>query len=133
MDILWVKVKVAVCQVLGTECMQIQYAITCRLTAKNRDQLRNPALGNRVWATFTFFAALSSVDFSRICSCNLVMCRQKYWNSMAECYAQQRIWERRCTGMTSTTKAKMYVFYFPVVFIICNLHIATVSYFLLTV
>ena len=28
--------------------------VTCRLTAKNRDQLRNPALGNRVWATFTF-------------------------------------------------------------------------------
>jgi len=25
-----------------------------RLTAKNRDQLRNPTLGNRVWATFTF-------------------------------------------------------------------------------
>ena len=28
--------------------------VTCRLTAKNRDQLRNPALGNRVWASFTF-------------------------------------------------------------------------------
>jgi len=28
--------------------------ITCRLTAKNQDQLRNPTLGNRVWATFTF-------------------------------------------------------------------------------
>jgi len=28
--------------------------VTCRLTAKNRDQLRNPGLGNRVWATFTF-------------------------------------------------------------------------------
>ena len=28
--------------------------ITCRLTAKNRDQLRNPTLCNRVWATFTF-------------------------------------------------------------------------------
>jgi len=27
----------------------------CRLTAKNWDQLRNPTLGNRVWATFTFF------------------------------------------------------------------------------
>ena len=27
---------------------------TCRLTAKNRDQLRNRTLGNRVWATFTF-------------------------------------------------------------------------------
>ena len=26
--------------------------ITCRLTAKNRDQLRNPRLGNRVWAAF---------------------------------------------------------------------------------
>jgi len=29
--------------------------VTCRLTAKNRDQLRNPTLGNRVWATFNFF------------------------------------------------------------------------------
>ena len=28
--------------------------ITCRLTAKNWDQLRNPTLGNRVWASFTF-------------------------------------------------------------------------------
>ena len=26
--------------------------VTCRLTAKNRHQLRNPTLGNRVWATF---------------------------------------------------------------------------------
>jgi len=31
--------------------------VTCRLTAKNRDQLRNPTLGNRVWAIFTFFNA----------------------------------------------------------------------------
>ena len=29
--------------------------VTCRLTAQNRDQLRNPALSNRVWATFSFF------------------------------------------------------------------------------
>jgi len=28
--------------------------VTCRLTAKNRDQLQNPTLGNRVWATYTF-------------------------------------------------------------------------------
>ena len=28
--------------------------LTCRLSVKNRDQLRNPTLGNRVWATFTF-------------------------------------------------------------------------------
>ena len=39
--------------------------VTCRLTAKNRDQPRNPTLGNRVSATFTFDAcrerALSGV------------------------------------------------------------------------
>ena len=28
--------------------------VTCRLTAKNRDQLQYPTLGSRVWATFTF-------------------------------------------------------------------------------
>ena len=30
--------------------------ITCKLTAENWDQLRNPTLGNRVWATFTWTA-----------------------------------------------------------------------------
>ena len=30
--------------------------VTCRLTAKNRDQLWNTTLGNRVWATITFYA-----------------------------------------------------------------------------
>ena len=29
--------------------------VTCRQAAKNRDKLRNPTLGNRVWATFTVF------------------------------------------------------------------------------
>jgi len=29
--------------------------VTCRPNAKNRDQLRNPTLGNQVWATFTFY------------------------------------------------------------------------------
>jgi len=28
--------------------------VTCRLTAKNRDQLRDRTRGYRVWATFTF-------------------------------------------------------------------------------
>jgi len=32
--------------------------VTCRLTAKNRDHLRNPTLDNRVWDTFTFFNQL---------------------------------------------------------------------------
>jgi len=31
-----------------------QTHFTCRLTAKNWDQPRNPTLGNRVWATFAF-------------------------------------------------------------------------------
>ena len=31
--------------------------VTCRLTAKNRDQFRNTTLGSRVWATFTFLPA----------------------------------------------------------------------------
>ena len=34
--------------------------VTCRPTAKNRDQLRNPTLGNRVWATFSVFVKYSS-------------------------------------------------------------------------
>jgi len=28
--------------------------VACRLTAKNQDQNRNPTVGNRVWASFTF-------------------------------------------------------------------------------
>jgi len=40
--------------------------VTCRLTAKNRDQLRNPTLGNRVWATFTYFLRLQNADRSGI-------------------------------------------------------------------
>jgi len=35
--------------------------VTCRLTTKNRDQLRNPTLGNRVWATFTFTFSSTTV------------------------------------------------------------------------
>ena len=35
--------------------------VTCRLTAKNRDQLRNPTFCNRVWATFTFLPTRKGV------------------------------------------------------------------------
>ena len=45
--------------------------VTCRLTAKNRDQLRNPTLGNRVWASFTFLYreinAVSPLPWRRCC------------------------------------------------------------------
>jgi len=40
--------------------------VTCRLTAKNRDQLRNHTLGNRVWATFTFYFFYNCLMF---CGC----------------------------------------------------------------
>jgi len=36
--------------------------VTCRLNAKNRDQLRNPTLGNRVRATFTFLSHLRQTE-----------------------------------------------------------------------
>jgi len=35
--------------------------VTCRLTGKNKDQLWNPMLDNRVWATFTFFMLSSFI------------------------------------------------------------------------
>jgi len=45
---------------------------TCRLTAKNRDQLRNPTLGNRVWVTFTFlFTVLSCLPSEVNGYCNV--------------------------------------------------------------
>ena len=52
--------------------------ITCRLTAKNRDQLRNPTLGNRVWATFTF-----------LLHCNVVVRRLTPLPSRIGCIAFQ--------------------------------------------
>jgi len=35
--------------------------VTRRLTAKNRDQLRNPTLGTRVWATFLIVGLSSDI------------------------------------------------------------------------
>ena len=37
--------------------------VTCRLAAKNRDQLWNPTLSNRVRATFTFLIKVCSKAF----------------------------------------------------------------------
>ena len=45
--------------------------ITCRLTAKNRYQLQNPTLSNRVWATFTFFMSYTAV-WAKSVICNIV-------------------------------------------------------------
>ena len=43
--------------------------VTCKLTAKNRDQLRNPTLCNPVWATFAFLAAVGAGAFYDIIFC----------------------------------------------------------------
>ena len=46
--------------------------VTCRLTAKSRDQLWNPTLGSRVWATFflisrrTSYTNVPAVEASRV-------------------------------------------------------------------
>jgi len=47
--------------------------VTCRLTAKNRDQLRNPTLGNRVWATFTFLLCSEYVE-QGLCNSTVSIC-----------------------------------------------------------
>ena len=47
--------------------------VTCRLTAKNRDQLRNLMLGNRVCATFTSFT--SPVTLPQLYHYNNIMYR----------------------------------------------------------
>ena len=39
--------------------------ITCRLNAKNRDQLWNPTLVNRVWAAFSFTFTVHCYKASR--------------------------------------------------------------------
>ena len=44
--------------------------VTCRLTAKNRHQLRNLTLGNRVWATFTLpYVRSEALRFQPVCPC----------------------------------------------------------------
>ena len=48
--------------------------VTYRLTAKNRDQLRNPTLGNRVWTTFNaccMFATGPSLAVDTACATGL--------------------------------------------------------------
>jgi len=50
--------------------------VTCRLTAKNRDQLRNPTLGNQGWSTFFIVSRTTTVA------------RAPYLVLMSECVGQ---------------------------------------------
>jgi len=63
----WQKVMAAYCRVYDS-CYS-------RLTANNRDQLQNPTLGNRVWAsaTFTFYGDSACNMVEENCSvCSLI-------------------------------------------------------------
>ena len=53
--------------------------VTCRLTAKNREELQNRTLGNRVYATFTFYLLHSEMmaEESVVCFCDTVCSRLK--------------------------------------------------------
>ena len=42
--------------------------------AKNRDQLRNPTLGNQLWATFTFLSKIHQVPLKNLISFFLSFC-----------------------------------------------------------
>jgi len=53
--------------------------VTRRLTAKNRDQLRNHTLGNRVWATFNFIT-------TRLHSNGRGLLLQSDWRGMRSCW-----------------------------------------------
>jgi len=83
--------------------------VTCRLTAKNRDQLWNPTLGNRAWATFTFFTlCYSCYTFSCISvtqpdrTCRVAVTAEKAFlstsfvsadkNSTVACGSRDRAW-----------------------------------------
>jgi len=46
--------------------------VNCRLAAKNRDQLRHPTLGNRVWGTFTFLHYTVHFTAGRTSGCTSV-------------------------------------------------------------
>jgi len=48
--------------------------VTCRLTAKNRDELRNHTLGNRVCAKFTFFRWIAGWAIVRLCLAFSLFC-----------------------------------------------------------
>jgi len=62
------KIVAALLRVAGVTARFMTH-VTCRLTAKNRDQLRNPTLGNRLWATFTFTFRAEIVGCFSLSSC----------------------------------------------------------------
>jgi len=88
--------------------------ITCRLTAKNWDRLRNPTLCNRVWANFFYrYIWLHLVEIIvKLSICRKVVCKviaARLWKSVANklclCHLVDLMWlVARCCGMTLVLK-----------------------------
>ena len=82
--------------------------VTCRLTANNWDQLRNPTFGNRVWATFTFYPK----GYIATAGCtNVFVCMLSIWLCVGPCsvpigLTQWLHWESRLRGI-ATAGARM--------------------------
>jgi len=75
--------------------------VTCRLTAKNRDQLRNPTLGSRVRATFLLPPVVKVLLDAR----ERRFCTPDYWqiafmHIQVRKNAQERWAERYMNGCT---------------------------------
>ena len=92
--------------------------VTCRLTAKDRDQLRNPTLGNRVWATFTFFRYRYKTgrEEERRGGREFVLCRRNKKDNSASLYAERCGWNatkdgRRCSSSVVVLSYPQYCRY----------------------
>jgi len=85
--------------------------VTCRLTAKNRDQLRNPTLGNRVWATYLLFLRvyIKISDFLDVIKCSLSVVRCCYKTFLA-CWCTQGT---KYYAVVLTSSCSIFVSFWP--------------------
>jgi len=75
--------------------------VTCRLTAKNRDQHRNPMLGNRVWATLPFYIERDSQETAEMV---IGLKRQRPTSC---CYAHEQVCVQLSTSADSVTNPRI--------------------------
>jgi len=91
---------------------QVMTNVTCRLTAKNRDQLWNPTLGNLVWATFTFF----NIRFRTVVSNE----KQALFFTVTLCWDRAPYAEY--LGIIGVSEMKLHYHFFPCV--LCKASVA---------
>ena len=84
--------------------------VICRLTAKNRDQLRNPTLGSGVWATLTFL--LYSADTCTLLSADVRTLDAFHGNST------RSVWDS-CLESDGTTESEIMKYFSGPVWLHC--------------